>query len=220
MTDSPITTYTTLSRTLLDYAQRQGDTQFINKIPFIIYMAQCRISWALNVLGTESVVSGIWNSLTPAIEKPNNWLATISFEILDPENGNQIIVLKKRLREYMTDLLASPDNTGVPKYYSDNDFNSYLIAPIPKVLNGYTGYPFTLIYHTLLQPLSEINQSNWITQRVPHLLLYACMGDASIFFGSLDENSKYSAIYEKELMAIQALDKRGQLDRSTKGELN
>jgi hypothetical protein len=217
---SPITTYTTLKDTLIQYAQRQGDVEFENKIPYIIYMAQCRISWDLNILGLQKIVTGTWNNNISSIPKPSNWLSTVSITMEDPDNEYQKFVLKKRLREYLSEYLINDSERGRPMYYSDNDFNSYLIAPIPNTVAVVQGYPFTLIYHELLEPLSDFNQINWVTQRVPHLLLYACMGDASIFFVSLEDQAKYKQIYDQALQPILELDKRGMFDRSSMGAFN
>ena len=213
---SPILTYSSLYQNLLNYAQRTQDTQYSDQIPFIIQMAQSRISYDLNVIGTEKIVTGVLNANTPTLLKPSNWANTISFTIQNPSNENENIVLEKRLTEYLSDFLVNNQNTApYPIYYSDNAFFDFLIAPIPSVDVNYK-----LIYHEYLQPLSETNQTNWITERAPHLLLYACLRDSCVFFNAIQEEQWFGGLYKEALENIMKQDARGQFDRSAKGVIN
>lgn len=213
---SPYLTYSSLYQNLLNYAQRTQDAQYSDQIPFIIQMAQSRISYDLNVLGTEKIVTGVLNANTPTLLKPSNLANTISITVQNPNNENENIILEKRLTEYLSDFLINNQFTSNhPIYYSDNSFYDYLLAPIPVVDVNYK-----LIYHEYLQPLSDINQTNWITERAPHLLLYACLRDSCVFFNAMQEEQWFAGLYREALENILKQDSRGQLDRSGKGVLN
>lgn len=213
---SPILNYTSLYNNLLNYAQREGDTQFSEQIPFIIQMAQTRISYDLNVLGMEKIVTGTLNALTPTLLKPANWMNTVSITVFDPTNDGFSTTLEKRTTEFIQDLVSSysPDNLN-PLYYSDNSYFDYLIAPIPMV-----NTPYKLIYHELLEPLSENNQTNWITYRVPHLLMYAALRDSCVFFNSAKDEQWFGGLYKEALEAIQKQDMLGKTDRAATGKMN
>lgn len=213
---SPILNYTSLYNNLLNYAQREGDTQFSEQIPFIIQMAQTRISYDLNVLGMEKIVTGTLNALTPTLLKPANWMNTVSITVFDPTNDGFSTTLEKRTTEFLQDLVSSysPDNLN-PLYYSDNSYFDYLIAPIPMV-----NTPYKLIYHELLEPLSENNQTNWITYRVPHLLMYAALRDSCVFFNSAKDEQWFGGLYKEALEAIQKQDMLGKTDRAATGKMN
>lgn len=213
---SPILTYTSLYNNLLNYAQREGDTQFAEQIPFIIQMAQTRISYDLNVLGMEKIVEGTLTALTPTLLKPSNWMNTVSITVFDPANDGFSTTLEKRTTEFLQDLVSnySPDKSN-PLYYSDNSYFDYLIAPIPLV-----NTPYKLIYHELLQPLSELNQTNWITYRVPHLLMYAALRDSCVFFNSAKDEQWFGGLYKEALEAIQKQDILGKTDRAATGKMN
>lgn len=213
---SPYLTYTSLYQNLLNYAQRTQDVQYADQIPFIIQMAQSRISYDLNVLGTEKIVTGVLTALNPTLLKPSNLANTISITVQNPDNENENIVLEKRLTEYLSDFLVNNQNTkSHPIYYSDNSYFDYLLAPIPLVNVNYK-----LIYHEYLQPLSEINQTNWITERAPHLLMYACLRDSCVFFNAIQEEQWYGNLYKEALENMTKQDMRGQLDRAGKGVIN
>lgn len=213
---SPILTYTSLYNNLLNYAQREGDTQFSEQIPFIIQMAQTRISYDLNVLGMEKIVDGTLTALTSTLLKPSNWMNTVSITVFDPENDGFSTTLEKRTTEFLQDLVSSfsPDKSN-PLYYSDNSYFDYLIAPIPIV-----DTPYKLIYHELLEPLSEMNQTNWITYRVPHLLMYAALRDSCVFFNSAKDEQWFGGLYKEALEAIQKQDTLGKADRAANGKMN
>lgn len=213
---SPILTYTSLYNNLLNYAQREGDTQFADQIPFIIQMAQTRISYDLNVLGMEKIVEGTLTASTPTLLKPSNWMNTVSITVFDPANDGFSTTLEKRTTEFLQDLVSnySPDESN-PLYYSDNSYFDYLIAPIPMV-----DTPYKLIYHELLQPLSDLNQTNWITYRVPHLLMYAALRDSCVFFNSAKDEQWFGGLYKEALEAIQKQDIIGKTDRAATGKMN
>lgn len=213
---SPLLNYTSLYQNILNYAQRNQDIEFSDQIPFIIQMAQSRISYDLNVLGTEKIVTGTLNPGTPTLLKPSNLANTISITIQNPDNENENIILEKRLTEYLSDFLINDQNSAAhPIYYSDNSFYDYLIAPIPV-----TPVNYKLIYHEYLQPLGDLNQTNWITDRAPHLLLYACLRDSCVFFNAIQEEQWFGNLYREALENILKQDARGQLDRSAKGAIN
>jgi hypothetical protein len=213
---SPILTYTSLYNNLLNYAQREGDTQFAEQIPFIIQMAQTRISYDLNVLGMEKIVEGTLPAQTETLLKPANWMSTVSISVFNPNNDGFCTTLQKRTTEFVQRLLASylPDYS-TPLYYSDNTYFDYLIAPIPLVPT-----PYKLIYHELLEPLSNQNQTNWITYRVPHLLMYAALRDSCVFFNSAKDEQWFGGLYKEALDAIQKQDILGKTDRTSNGKIN
>lgn len=212
---SQILTYNSLVTKLISYTERFGDTAMIDNIPFFVLMAQSRISNDLNILGMQQTVTGAMQAGVNIIQKPSRWLRTISFTISDPDYSYEVMTLQKRTLEYVKNYSINSEELAKPEFYSDQTFDSFYIGSTPD-----KAYPYELVYHELLEPLDETNQSNWITQRVPHLLFYACLREAYVFFMSEEKATYYVQDYEKALAAIKQQDEMGTADRSAIKEIN
>ena len=70
------------------------------------------------------------------------------------------------MKEYWPDGAA----TGVPKYYSVWDQNTFYVAPTPA-----SGYTVELGYIYRPTQLSSTNPTTWISINAPEALLYACL---------------------------------------------
>jgi len=70
------------------------------------------------------------------------------------------------MKEYWPDGTA----TGVPKYYSVWDQNTFYIAPTPS-----QNYAVELGYIYRPAQLSQANPNTWISTNAPEALLYACL---------------------------------------------
>ena len=70
------------------------------------------------------------------------------------------------MREYWPDYTE----TGVPKYYSVWDQNTFSVAPTPNI-----NYTVQLGYIYRPPQVSSANQTSWISTNAPEALLYACL---------------------------------------------
>jgi hypothetical protein len=70
------------------------------------------------------------------------------------------------MREYWPDYTQ----TGVPKYYSVWDQDTFSVAPTPN-----QNYPVQMGYIYRPQQISSTNQTSWISTNAPEALLYACL---------------------------------------------
>ena len=70
------------------------------------------------------------------------------------------------MREYWPDYTE----TGVPKYYSVWDQNTFSIAPTPN-----QNYTVQMGYIYRPEQISSTNQTSWISTNAPEALLYACL---------------------------------------------
>ena len=216
MTASPIMNYDNLKKDIITYLQREGDEVFIEQLPRMIARAQNKLSTILkDVLGLEQIVEGILPSLQANLPKPNNFLSIGSFIIYDPENNDKPIILKKREREYIEKYLTSTDNTGTPIYYGDQDINSFIFGPIPKILTNSTGYPFRLSYYQQIIPLSDGVQTNWFTEKASFLLFHSCLAEAHIMLSPLDVQVRFEQLMQAEAQEVQIKNKLNTYDKGT-----
>jgi hypothetical protein len=83
--------------------------------------------------------------------------------------GDQIF-LEFRDTSFMKEYWADGTSTGIPKYYSVWDQNTFYIAPTPN-----SNYVVELGYIYRPAQLSSANNTTWISTNAPEALLYGCL---------------------------------------------
>jgi len=184
-------TYDSLVQDLMDYAER-SDAPFTNQIPRFIMMCENRIASESKPFGFIRTVSGTLNG--SKLVKPIRWRKTKSFSIV--VNGARQYLYN---REYEFCRSYWPDDTvtGVPEYYADYDFEHFLIAGTPAAQ-----YQFELQYYERPVPLSSEQQTNWVTQYAPQLLLYGSLMEAMPFLKTSERIVEFQGLYDRALQAI------------------
>jgi hypothetical protein len=105
----------------------------------------------------------------------NNRFLTAPNEILTHRymmvvvDGDRIF-LDFRDQSFMREYWPDYTQTGVPKYYSVWDQNTFSVAPTP-------GLNYTVQMGYIYRPpqISSTNQTSWISTNAPEALLYACL---------------------------------------------
>jgi len=112
-------------------------------------------------------------------------------------SGDQVF-LDFRDTSFMKEYWADGTVTGVPKYYSVWDQNTFYIAPTPA-----QNYVVELGYIYRPVQLSSTNPTTWISNNAPEALLYACLIQAYSYTKGPTEMLQYFKQSYKE--AIQGL---------------
>lgn len=112
-------------------------------------------------------------------------------------SGEQVF-LDFRDTSFMKEYWADGTVTGVPKYYSVWDQNTFYIAPTPA-----QNYVVELGYIYRPTQLSSTNTTTWISTNAPEALLYACLIQAYSYTKGPVEMMQYFKQAYKE--AIQGL---------------
>ncbi len=199
-------TYDSLVQDIERYADRT-DEPFLSQIPRFIALAENRIATEIHALGYRRFVTGNLTSGEPFLEKPGTWRETISFSIGIGTGNATRKYLRNRGFEYLRVYWPNATLTGEPRFYSDADFDRYLIAPTPDA-----NYPFELVYHERPFPLSEENQQNWTTKHAPQLILYATLLEAQPFLMRPERTQEFQALFDRASAAIMNEDRRRLLD--------
>ena len=90
--------------------------------------------------------------------------------------------------EFIREYWPNPSLTGEPKYFANYNDGNVLIAPTP--VSNYTVY---MEYIQNIADLSANNPTNYLTDSVSDLLLYACLAEAAVFTKSLEDYSIYKS---------------------------
>jgi hypothetical protein len=184
-------TYASLLTDVQTYAERSDDP-FITQIPRFVMMAENRLASEVRGLGLQKYVTGVLNGNSMA--KPERWRETISFNVTV---ASQRVFLQERTYDYCRAFCPDPSVTGTPRYYADYQYEHFLVVPTPT-----SNYAFELAYYERPEPLSDTNQSNWITQYAPQLLLYATLLEAQPFLKRPERIAEFQALYDRALQGI------------------
>jgi hypothetical protein len=189
--------YNTLTAQIKAYAKRD-DQFFTSQIPNFINQAINRIYSEAKGIGFEITANGNLNINNPIFDKPANWKETVSFKIID-DRGASPITSYLYLRPYEFCQSYWPDRTitGTPQFFADyNNYLSYYLAPTPDYQ-----YTVELIYLGL-PDFTAANPRNFLTDRYPNLLLYACMLEAMPFLKDDERAPLFESFYNRALENI------------------
>ena len=191
-------TYDNLTSNVLQYLER-NDPAVVNQIPTFIMLAEFEIAEMMKSLGQQQVVQSTMQVGNPVIPKPARWRKTVSMNITVAGKLQSVLLRKyEYLRNYAPDSTA----TGTPLYYSDYDYDNWLVAPTPD-----QSYAFEVLYYERLVPLSSDTQTNWITRNAPNAMLYGTLLQAMPFL----KNDQRLIFQQKYTEAIQALSNEDKL---------
>ena len=184
------TTYSSLVNDIIQYAERT-DAPFSEQVPRFIALTENRLASEFRGLGTQKYVTGTLTGNTLA--KPERWHETVSLSIL---SAGDRIYLQNRSYDYCR--AYNPTNaTGVPRFYSDYEYEHYFISPTPAA-----NYDFELAYYERPVPLSAENQTNYFTQYCPQLLLYGALLEAQPFLKRPERIQEFQALFDRALQGM------------------
>ena len=90
--------------------------------------------------------------------------------------------------------------TGYPQFYADYDYDHWLLAPIPD-----KAYNFEVLYYERIPPLSTANQTNWLTQNAPNVMLFGTLLQAQMFLKD-DQRMIFQQKYDQAIQALKTED--------------
>lgn len=191
-------TYQSLISDVQTYVERD-DSPFIDQIPTFIMLAENRLASEVRGLGYLRVVTTNLNG--PQLVKPVRWRETKSFSITV---NSEIVYLQSRGYQYCR-AFNSNGSTGTPRYYSDEVYEYWFIAPNPS-----DAFPVEIQYHERPEPLSNEQSVSWTTQYAPQLLLYATLMEAQPFLKLPERIAEFQGLYDRALMGIAKEDEKRQ----------
>ena len=113
-------------------------------------------------------------------------------------SGTDQIFLDFRDTSFMKEYWPDGATTGVPKYYSVWDQNTFYIAPTPSA-----SFAVELGYIYRPEQLSSTNNTTWISTNAPEALFYACLIQAySYTKGPPEMMATFDASYKQALQGL------------------
>jgi hypothetical protein len=210
--------YNSLIAQIQSYANR-SEPAFVTIIPDIIKQAMSRIYSEATTIGFQKSVNVNIVTGSPNVVKPQDYKSTISFQFTIPGSTPVTQFLLERSYEFCVLYAPYPNGGGTPVFYSA-DLNvpqidvapaQFYLAPTPN--NNFTG----ILTYLSFPPIFDANNSvNFITDRYPNLLLYACMMEAIPYLKSDERIPVFESLYKRALEAVNADTNSRYIDRFSK----
>lgn len=111
-----------------------------------------------------------------AVQKPDRWRETVSFNIGIGTSYASRKMLQLRTYEYIREYWPDPTSLDEPEYYAEWADNYWLVGPSADV-----AYPFEVICYMTPTQLTASANENWLTQYAPDMLLWQTLLQAAPF---------------------------------------
>lgn len=206
-------TYTSLKDDVRRYLERgmsmSSDPVVFEQIPRLVTLAEQRIARELKVQGFINVVTLTLTPNQSVYPKPDRWRDTVSINVSSAPASPQRNPVFARGYEYLRSYWPDPSQTGRPQFYADYDFRNWLLAPTPDV-----AYKAEVLYYELPPLLDEANETNWLTEQAPQLLLYAVLLEATPFLKNDERIATWQSMYDRAAAMLNGEDLAKILDRA------
>jgi hypothetical protein len=214
-------TFQSLQTDLQNYLERGTvqDPIVFAQLPELINFAERRIATELKLAGFIVPAVFTMQAGLAVYAKPDRWRKTVSLNVGSSAVGtiirNQVYPRSyEYLREYWPDdtqtNLSTYGVAGPPKFYADYNYQNFIVAPTPDA-----AYPAELVYYEQPALLDNTNNTNWITQYQPNLLLYAALLECSPFLKKDERIATWQAMYDRIAAVVNEQDTDKIIDRST-----
>lgn len=202
-----VLTYNNLLTLIPSYLER-SDQDVIDNIPIFVELAQRRISKDVKQLGLTTYLVGAFTPSVGVYAKPAKWSNALSFNFGSGEGNNTITQLQLRPYEFCIEYWKDLSATDTPKYYADYGYSHWLIVPTPAVAS-----PFEVAFMGMSSTIDETQQTNWVTQFAPEMLIYASLMEAQIYLKNDQRTAYFEDLYTKALQSLTSEDKARYTDR-------
>jgi hypothetical protein len=214
-------TFSNLINTTLPAYLERGyvtDTQVFAQLPSLINLAERALATKLKIQGFLANVvstppSGGLSTGVSVYPKPNRWRETVSMNYGTGANGSTRNPLFARSYDYCRSYWTDPsvtDPAQPPLYYADYNFNNWLIVPTPPA-----NYPWEINYYEQPPLLDATNQTNWLTNYAPNLLLYRILIECKPFLKDDNQFQEWMALYQEQLADVDTQDLQKVVDRES-----
>lgn len=205
-------TFTTLKEDLRRYLERgnEQDIEVFEQIPRLIELAQRSIARAIKVQGFLVPYITTMSAGVSVYDKPSRWRETVSMNIGTGENGNNRKFLYPRAYEYARSYWPDSSERELPLFYSDYDYNHWLIAPTPV-----EDYNWEVMIYQIPPLLSDSVQTNWLTDYAENALLYRCLIEAEPFLKNDSRIQTWQGLYKAEMSTLDTEDLQNIANRAS-----
>lgn len=199
-------TYDSLQDDVRRYLERgftaESDALVYEQLPRLITLGERRIARELKITGFIRAVQTPLEAGNAVYRKPDRWRDTVSMSA----GGKPLFA---RSYEYCRGYWPDVSQTGQPEFYADYDYNHWLLAPTPAA-----GLTLEVLYYEQPALLGPDQQTNWLTDYAPDVLLYATLLEATPFLKKDERIGTWQNMYDRAAQALNGEDLKRVVDRS------
>ena len=168
------------------------------QINIFVRQAEQRIYNAVETLSTRDVETATLTASDPSLTVPADWLATISFAVIDADGRYEYLIDKDVT--FIRAAYPDPTYEGLPVHYASFDEDEFLLGPTPDA-----NYSYELRYFRY--PESIVTATNtWLGDNFDSVLLYGTLLEAYTFMkGEADIIELYQQRYYEALAQLKEL---------------
>ena len=191
-------TYTTLKTAIQDFVEDSGST-FIANLDNFIQNAEQRIFSEVDLPLDRRNSTGNLTTANKYLSTPEDFLSTYSLSVIS--NNTHHFLLNKDVNFVQT-YNPDPSVTGLPKYYSLWDDNTFIVGPTPD-----QAYEVELHYYYKPESITTSATGNsWLGTNAQNALLYGSLVEAYTFLkGEPDLISLYNDRYREAISRLKNL---------------
>jgi hypothetical protein len=188
-------TYDELVTNIRNYTEVDANVFTNAVINTFILMTENRILRDIDLDVFKLEVTGNLTANNKFLTAPSDILTHRYMMVTD---GTDQIFLEFRDTSFMKEYWADGSVTGVPKYYSVWDQNTFYVAPTPT-----SSYAVELGYIYKPAQLSSTNTTTWVSINAPEALLYGCLVQAySYTKGPADMIAYFTNSYKEAIQGL------------------
>jgi hypothetical protein len=189
-------TYDELVTNIRNYTEVDSNVFSNSVINTFITMAENRILRDIDLDVFKLEVAGSLTAGNKFLTTPTDIL-THRYIMLTSPGGEQVF-LDFRDTSFMKEYWPDGTQTGIPKYYSVWDQNTFYVAPTPSA-----SFAVELGYIYRPAQLSPAQPTTWVSINTPEALLYACLIQAySYTKGPPDMLAYFNNAYKEAIQGI------------------
>lgn len=209
------TTYTSLLADLRAYLERGyvQDVTVYDQLPRLVTLAEREIAQRLKILGFVTPLIAGLNAGQCVYQKPDRWRKTISMSYgiatsSDALQNSRVPIFARSL-EYCQMYWPDQTLTAPPQFYADYDYSNWLIVPTPII-----SYPWAINAYMMPPLLGDDNQTNWLTEFAPNILLYRALLECTPFLKNDERLPIWQQMYEEQVAGLGEQDIKRIVDRA------
>lgn len=204
---------TTWSNLITLVAEELKRDDLNDRIPNWINQGEFRLSRDIRPRGYQRYVSGNMAVGDKYVVPPTRMLGVISFHAII--NSRRIPIFRRSyswLLDFWPDATSQrdPSATLPDIFYANVDGIRLIVAPTPA-----TAYAMELAYYEKLQPLGDDNETNWLTENAPDLLLYATLLESAPFLRDDPRIAAWTDLYTRGTANMTAVEESFKSDDAT-----
>ena len=193
-------TYAQLKQAIQDYTEND-ETTFVTNLPLFIRQAEERILKSVQLSLFRKNATASTTASNKYLACPSDFLAPFSLSLAGADGDKFFIDFKDPsfLQSYTPDATT----TGAPRYYSQFDVDSFMLAPTPDAAYDVELHYF---YRPNSLTLGAESGTTWLSINAELTLLYGSLVEAYLFMkGEQDMMAYYDKRFTESLSGLKML---------------